>query len=99
MGWYIQTATSKGKAEIIASRNNGEIVGKDRAAEAMNTGSHDVVAVVDNGPFEAAAFCYSLAEFQAFSDPSDPRPVEYVLLPKGIGAKLSGYSDEGNDDE
>jgi len=91
MGYYIQTPGNKGKAEAIASGNDGEVVGKDRAAEAMNDGSHDVVAVVDNGPFEAAAFCYSLSEFQEFSRDDDPRSVKYVLLPKGVGARLSGY--------
>jgi hypothetical protein len=40
-----------------------------------------LVVVVDNGPFEAAGFAYDEREFRDFTDPTDRRRHEYLLLP------------------
>ena len=41
----------------------------------------DLVCVVNNGPFAAAAYCYSEGEFQAFNDPTDNRPRTWLVVP------------------
>jgi hypothetical protein len=54
------------------------------------------VTLVDNGPFTAAAICYSKEEFEEFTDPNDRRLRMYYLvkiedlLPVG-GSDFAGY--------
>lgn len=81
MGRYIQTDAAKNKAEIICEQFNGELVSVERAEQLMSDlESVAVVCVVDNGPFEAAAYCYSLDEFHAFSRPEDNRPKKWIAI-------------------
>lgn len=82
MGRYIQTgAAVKNKAAIICEQFNGELVSVEQAGQLMgDLESVAVVCVVDNGPFEAAAYCYSLDEFQAFSRPEDSRPKKWIAI-------------------
>jgi hypothetical protein len=42
----------------------------------------NLVCVVDNGIFGAAAYCYSEGEFKAFTDPSDTRPTKWFIWDK-----------------
>lgn len=51
-----------------------------------NRGNDGVyVCLVDNGPFTAAAVAYNEAEFDAFADPTDPRPrTWYVVMRSDI---------------
>jgi hypothetical protein len=40
----------------------------------------NLVCVVDNGPFEAAAYCDTPEEFRVFNDPRDPRPKWWLVV-------------------
>lgn len=92
MGFYIECPDCKGKAKYLIDNFGAEkLVLMDQIEKSFREG-HDVVCVVDNGMFEAAAFCYSLNEINAFCDPTDFRPKTWLKLPKGVAAKLSGYS-------
>lgn len=89
MGYYIETGSNRGKAKFIADNHGGQIIRFDDARRMMNDGSHDIIVVMDNGPFEAAGFAYDMEEFKAFTDPNDFRPRQFVALPKGVGRSLS----------
>jgi len=60
-----------------------------KKAELPVTFQPDLVCVVENGTFDAAAYCYDEAEFADFTDPSDRRRKTWLVVPNA--AKLSGY--------
>ncbi len=80
MGYYIQVPYNKNKArqliEIyrassIREPNKFTDVPKDMA----------ILCVVDNGPFEAAGFCYNEEELEAFKPTRyDGRPRQWLML-------------------
>ena len=80
MGYYIETGSTHNKAEIIAKKFNGEVLMKAPMSYCDIPAGKAVIAVVDNGPFEAAGFCFSEDEFIVFTDPTDPRQRSYVLI-------------------
>jgi hypothetical protein len=49
-----------------------------------------VICVVCNGPFDAAAYCYSQNELEAFSEP-DGRPRVWLKMDKKLAEELTGY--------
>lgn len=90
MGYYVQTPGElHGKAEAIANEHDGIIVDQQQAVAAFGEGM-GVICVVNNGPFEAAAFAYSRAELEAFCEP-DPRQKTWVVMDYAKAAQLSGY--------
>jgi hypothetical protein len=91
MGYYIQTPSVKGKAEYIATQYKGRIASYTKALDAMNDSTKGVIVVVDNGFFEAAGFAFNQSEFEAFTQLSDDRPREFVILDRDVAEKLSGY--------
>lgn len=80
MGYYIQTSQPKGKTEIICKELGGIEITKDEAEFFVKEQMGAVICVVDNGPFEAAAYCYNLDEFRVFNDPQDDRHKRWVLV-------------------
>jgi hypothetical protein len=77
MGYYLQAAPDQnfGKAEFLCQKYNGRVITVEEAK--LLIGDPDKVAlvcVVNNGIFEAAAYCYSAAEFEVFSSTGDIRP-------------------------
>lgn len=81
MGRYIQTDSFKNKAAIICEQFNGQVVSAETAGQLINDlDSVAIVCVVDNGPFEAAAYCYSVNEFNAFNRPEDRRPKKWIAI-------------------
>lgn len=92
MGYYIQTEGTHNKAASIARRYNGEILSQPpNSYQDIPTGKA-IIAVVDNGPFEAAGFCFNEAEFKVFTNPNDRRPIQYVMMDRGMAEQLSGYT-------
>lgn len=76
MGKYINQ-TSKGVAlglhgKAGALKNDGAVKIATPTEFRAN-----LVCVMDNGPFEAAAYIYSESELRAFTQPSDTRPKEW----------------------
>lgn len=82
MGRYIQTGDAvKNKAAIICSEFDGEIITVEQAEELISDPeSVAIVCVVDNGPFEAAGYCYDRSEFNEFSSPGDARPKTWIAI-------------------
>lgn len=83
MGAYVNS-TSKGK--IGASFNEKcDALKNDGAIELDYTPQSfqaDLVCVVDNGLFAAAAHLFSEAEFEAFTNPNDRRPKRFFVWDK-----------------
>ena len=79
MGKYInqdskgQQLPPKGKA--LALLNDG-------ASKTTPTWQPNLICVVSNGPFDAAGYCFSEEEFNAFNRPSDGRPRVWLTHPQ-----------------
>ena len=95
MGYYIQVPKNKGKAEQLAQIHGAMIL--PGAPESFSKVPVDkaLICVVDNGPFEAAAFCYSEQEFKEFSSPDSlSRPSRlrtWLLMDRAKAEELSGF--------
>ena len=78
MGYYIEVPSLKGKAEQIRKILGGEVLEKRPKSFADVPQGKALICVVDNGQFEAAAFCYSEREFREFaaSDNLQDSPIE-----------------------
>ena len=90
MGYYIQVPQNKNKADQIAKVYGGEVLIHTPKFEDTPPGKA-LICVVDNGLFEAAAFCYNGDEFSAFSDPRDGRPKTWVVMAYDKACVLTGY--------
>ena len=81
MGKYINTLPTgealpaNGKADLLLT-----IEGAKRIPQPF-IWVEDIVCVVSNGSFEAAAYCYSPEELKAFSIGSDYRPKTWMIVP------------------
>lgn len=93
MGYYIECDHHKGKAaQIIAALDALEISQQEAGELVASSEKCAVICVVDNGPFEAAAYCHNPAEFTTFSRADDPRPKTWLLVnDKNRVEELSGY--------
>ena len=80
MGYYIETGTAKNKVALIEETYNAIQITPQEAEFFVNEHEGAVICVVDNGPFEAAAFCHSSDEFRTFNDSADPRPKTWPLV-------------------
>lgn len=80
MGQYIETVNSLLKANqiLIKYPSTKEVFGRDIQFD--TTGKTVLVCVVQNGPFDAAAICYSLDELRAFGDPDDFRTKRWLVM-------------------
>lgn len=96
MGYYIEVPEHKGKAEQIIRLYGARRVSYKEASVYMSTPpphTEAVICIIDNGPFEAAGFCYDLKEFREFTeDILDPRPRSYLMMDRELAEKLTGYS-------
>ena len=93
MGYYIQ-CDGRSKHKVAWIMNNVQTaigVSQEDAAKAVTDPTKGVVCVVDNGPFEAAAFCFDAKELKDFQDPNDPRPEVWIVMDRATAEKLSGY--------
>lgn len=79
------------KAYEIARRFGGKIVTITDALRAMADPTKGIIVVVNNGPFQAAAFAFDMDEFDEFHRAGDIRPKQYVILDREIAEKASGY--------
>ena len=89
MGYYIQTSGHHNKAEEICKEHDAIIIPEPKSFSEVPP-DHALICVVNNGPFEAAAYCYSEKEFLEFAKP-DGRSRKWVLMDKAEAERLSGY--------
>lgn len=90
MGYYIETQSSRNKAQYLIDKYDAEAVSFLVAEQAFNEG-YGIVCVMDNGLFEAAGFAYSRDELEAFAYP-DGRPKTWLKMDRTKAAQLSGYA-------
>jgi hypothetical protein len=78
MGYYInQTSTG----QPLPSIGKVKALVLDGAKIVAPEYQPNLVCVVDNGPFEAAGYCYSEEEFKEFNNPGDWRPKTWLVHP------------------
>ena len=97
MGYYIQVPEHKGKAQQIADLYGGMILLNCPNSFNQVPEGKAFICVVDNGPFEAAAFCYSKREFEEFSSPDSmtrpSRPRTWLIMDWDKACELTGYKE------
>lgn len=80
MGKYInrnskeESAPALGKVEFLKA-DGAEVISKP------DSSGEDIVLVVSNGLFEAAAYIYNQREYDHFTDPSDDRKKTWLKYP------------------
>lgn len=92
MGYYITSTKAgplslHGKAEDLIKNENAVKIESPPLAFPTDKA---VICVVDNGPFEAAAFAYSKNEMDYFAE-SDGRPKQWLLMDINRAKELSGF--------
>ena len=95
MGFYINPPDGRCHHKgqwLIDNHNATEICVKD-ALDILESKDNTmgVICVVDNGPFEAAAFCFNTEEFHVFTRPGDCRPKEWFAMDRKTAEELSDY--------
>ena len=89
MGYYINVPASHGKAAQLEDMHGGEILPSQPEYGSWPAGKA-LIVVVHDAFFEAAGYAYDEAEYRAFTDPSDTRPRQFVLMDKARAEVLSG---------
>lgn len=80
MGYYINNLADgtelpgKGKAKALIESGGARLI--DRPDGFVE----DLVCVVDNGPFDAAGYCFSEEEFKVFAS-NDGRSKRWLIVP------------------
>lgn len=90
MGRYIETDGPLNKAKYICEHHEGEIVDPIECFDDVPEGKA-LIIVVENGPFDAAAFVHSEGEFNAFTDPHDGRRSTHILMDWDKTDSLAGH--------
>jgi hypothetical protein len=94
MGFYIEAPSPKDKAAFLVKEHGAELLFPSPESLSDLPEDKALVVVVDNGIFEAAAFCYSDAELEAFKmTPMDLRPRTWLLMDREKAEELSGYGE------
>jgi hypothetical protein len=89
MGFYIQGPQS-GKARFLSAKYDCIEIPQPRSFDEIET-DLALICVVDNGPFEAAAYCFSQGEFEAFTQRDDLRQKTWLLMNKAQAEEVSGF--------
>ena len=85
MGYYIETGGNKRKADWILANTKS----RETPRPLKGTATEIPVVVVDNGPFEAAAICFSQSELDAFTRVNDTRPARFLLVAREDVVRLN----------
>lgn len=94
MGYYINPpdGRTRQKGEWLVDTYGAKEVSVDHAYDIVTIGGDKgIVCVVDNGMFEAAAYCYDRNEYMVFADWRDMRPKRWYCMDREIIEKLSNY--------
>lgn len=89
MGYYI-SGPAKGKIQFIRSEYDGEFISPPESFKDI-ADDKALICIVDNGPFEAAGYCFDEREFEEFIRP-DSRPKQWMIMDKKKAEELTGFS-------
>ncbi len=89
MGYYIQGPALR-KGNFLVKEYNAQQISRPLTFNPPKDKAY--ICVVDNGIFEAAAFCYNQREYEEFSLLSDKRNKEWYLMDLSLVKQLSGYT-------
>ena len=94
MGYYIETPGKlKGKAKAIMEEHGAHRILYAPVSLVQVGEGKAVICVVDNGMFEAAAFCYSDEELAVFAQ-QDERRKDWLIMDWAKACELTGYRRE-----
>jgi hypothetical protein len=79
MGKYLNQDS---KGHPLPSTNKASALLADGASKTTPTWQPNLICVVSNGLFDAAGYCFSQEEFNAFNKPSDGRPRVWLTHPQ-----------------
>lgn len=91
MGYYIQTPAPRGKAKYLQANYGATLWGLTPPKWQEVAPDKAIICVVDNGPFEVAAFCYDECELRRFTFFEDIRPKTWLLMPRDLVENLTSY--------
>lgn len=92
MGFYLEPPVMRGKADWLIRNFGAREISLSEAKEIVSDSQEEaVICVVDNGPFEAAGFCYDHQEMWSFTQPDDPRPKRWLAAPREAVIEASGF--------
>ena len=97
MGYYINAEGigSHQKAEALIRLHGAKLVSRDADPKidfSKIPEDKALVCVVENGYFDAAAYCYDEDEYKAFSDATrDQRKRTWLYLNKEWTTRITGY--------
>lgn len=92
MGSYLQTSAQFDKANYLVEEDDAEII--NQPMQFIDIASdRALICVVNNGPFEAAAYCFDAEEFKDFTLEEDKRPKTWLTMDKTKAEELSGYKE------
>ncbi len=91
MGYYIEVPENLNKAQQLVELHGAKVL-----PEAPTWGEHTeaIICVVQNGMFDAAAFCYSESELNEFKSPDyggRQRPRTWLTMDMDKASELTGY--------
>lgn len=87
MGCYINPV-NESKETFLATHAESP-TGSTTSPDQFVDGSKFAVCWVNNGPFTAAAVCFSQRELEAFTDPMDSRPKRWFMVEQAALEKVS----------
>ena len=93
MGYYIEVPNNKGKAKQLIDLYGAEITSRPLQFKDIPDGK-GLICVVENRQFDAAGYCYSSREMDAFMTdygPQGQRPRLWLYMDKNLAEKLSGF--------
>lgn len=93
MGYYIETGHNLNKTNWLRINHGAQLMLCPPPTFADVPDGAALICVVDNGPFEAAAYIYNQRELEAFDDPRDIRRKWWLLMDKNKAEELSGYKE------
>ena len=95
MGFYINCDDERvfHKGDWLVEKHGAIKITIDEAKKLVESNDNDfaVICIVDNGFFEAAAYCYNIREFIEFSNERDLREKTWYAMDKKIAQQLSNY--------
>lgn len=92
MGYYIEVPEHLNKAEQLVDIYNAVIIPRPNKLSDIPK-DKALICVVENGPFDAAGYCFSQDEFDAFKSDYGPRqrPRTWLLMDLALTRQLTYF--------